>query len=113
MAERVGIANSDILKSYLGLLTLRRLKTAMQEMMFKAARVIRHAKCWVLGAGCWVLGISVSETDTQTPAQQCRIGTRLGTLASRFGALAAKFSSTEMVHWGMVQGRWISGAVST
>ncbi len=110
MAERVGIANSDILKSYLGLLTLRRLKTAMQEMMFKAARVIRHA---TPRAGCWVLGISVSETDTQTPAQQCRIGTRLGTLASRFGALAAKFSSTEMVHWGMVQGRWISGAVST
>jgi len=29
----------------------RRIKTVMQEMMFKAARMIAHAGCWVLGHG--------------------------------------------------------------
>jgi hypothetical protein len=55
---RSGIANSDVLKSYLGLLwpvrhaaQRRRICTVMQELMFKAARVIRHARQWVLGLG--------------------------------------------------------------
>jgi hypothetical protein len=29
----------------------RRIKTVMQELMFKAARMIKHAGCWVLGFG--------------------------------------------------------------
>jgi len=29
----------------------RRIKTVMQEMMYKAARVIKHARSWLLGLG--------------------------------------------------------------
>jgi hypothetical protein len=29
----------------------RRIRTVMQELMFKAARILRHARQWVLGLG--------------------------------------------------------------
>ena len=37
----------------------RRIKTVMQEMMFKAARMIRHAGRWVLGLGAGDCGFAV------------------------------------------------------
>lgn len=39
----------------------RRIKTVMQEMMFKAARMIRHAGRWVLGLGDTDSGFAVFE----------------------------------------------------
>ncbi len=39
----------------------RRIKTVMQEMMFKAARMIRHAGRWVLGLGGTDSGFAVFE----------------------------------------------------
>jgi hypothetical protein len=39
----------------------RRIKTVMQELMFKAARMIRHAGCWVLGLGESDRGFAVFE----------------------------------------------------
>ena len=37
----------------------RRIKTVIQEMMFKAARLIRHAGRWVLGLGANDRGFAV------------------------------------------------------
>ena len=39
----------------------RRIKTVMQELMFKAARMIRHAGRWVLGLGESDRGFAVFE----------------------------------------------------
>ena len=39
----------------------RRIKTVMQEMMFKAARMIKHAGRWVLGLGESDSGFAVFE----------------------------------------------------
>ena len=39
----------------------RRIKTVMQEMMFKAARIIRHARAWVLGISGDDSGFAVFE----------------------------------------------------
>ena len=39
----------------------RRIKTVLQEMMFKAARMIRHAGRWVLGLGAGDSGFAVFE----------------------------------------------------
>jgi len=39
----------------------RRIKTVMQEMMFKAARMIKHAGCWILGLGQRDSGFAVFE----------------------------------------------------
>ena len=39
----------------------RRIKTVMQEMMFKAARMIRHAGRWILGLGEADSGFAVFE----------------------------------------------------
>ena len=39
----------------------RRIKTVMQEMMFKAARMIHHAGRWVLGLGANDSGFAVFE----------------------------------------------------
>ena len=37
----------------------RRIRTVLQEMMFKAARMIRHAGRWVLGLGANDSGFAV------------------------------------------------------
>jgi predicted metal-dependent hydrolase len=39
----------------------RRIKTVMQEMMFKAARIISHARGWVLGISGSESGFAVFE----------------------------------------------------
>jgi len=39
----------------------RRNKTVMQELMFKATRMIRHARRWVLGLGESDRGFAVFE----------------------------------------------------
>lgn len=39
----------------------RRIKTVLQEMMFKAGRLIRHARGWVLGLGAHDSGFAVFE----------------------------------------------------
>ena len=107
---RSGIANSDILKSYLGLLCLgkndfdaiegqrmdthaaawceladqhtlhephspvrhtaqrRRIRTVMQELMFKAARMVYHARQWVLGLGANDAAFAVQWVATQYAA---------------------------------------------
>ena len=39
----------------------RRIKTLMQEIMFKAGRMIKHARCWVLGLGANDSAHTVSE----------------------------------------------------
>jgi hypothetical protein len=39
----------------------RRIKTVMQELMFKAARMIRHAGRWFLGLGKSDSGFAVFE----------------------------------------------------
>jgi hypothetical protein len=39
----------------------RRIKTVMQEMMFKAARMMRHAGRWVLGLGAGDSAFTVFE----------------------------------------------------
>jgi hypothetical protein len=39
----------------------RRIKTVMQELMFMAARMIRHAERWVLGLGESDRGFAVFE----------------------------------------------------
>jgi hypothetical protein len=39
----------------------RRIKTVLQEMMFKAARMIRHAARWVLGLGANDRSLAVFE----------------------------------------------------
>ena len=44
----------------------RRIKTVMQELMFKAARMIRHAGRWVLGLGESDSGFAVFERHYRT-----------------------------------------------
>ena len=39
----------------------RRLKTVMQEMVYKAGRMIRHAGYWILGLGANDAGFAVFE----------------------------------------------------
>ena len=39
----------------------RRIETVMQEMMFKAARMIKHAGRWILGLGAGDSGFAVFE----------------------------------------------------
>lgn len=41
----------------------RRIKTVLQEMMYKAARMIRHAGRWVLGLGVGDSGFAVFERN--------------------------------------------------
>lgn len=52
----------------------RRIKTVMQEMMFKAARMIKHAGRWILGLGCSDSGFAVFERhykQLKTASRRC------------------------------------------
>jgi len=52
----------------------RRIKTVMQERMFKAARGVRHAGRWVLGLGESDRGFAVFERHQGQPRGQLRTG---------------------------------------